>query len=233
MIDWHSHILPRMDDGSHSVAESLFMLRAEADQGVEAVVATPHFYANEDSVESFLDRRSRSLEALKAELYEGSIEIRVGAEVRYYQGISRMAELDELRIDGTKLLLLEMPMCTWTEYMIRELTELAGRSSIKLVLAHIERYLGLQKRAVWDRIYESGALAQVNASYFTAFTTKRRAISLLGDGKIAFIGSDCHNMTSRTPNLGSAYEVIRKKLGEDFVKQMNEYGHSVLEKINN
>ena len=46
MIDWHSHILPAMDDGSHDETESLAMLSSMADQGVDTVIATPHFLAN-------------------------------------------------------------------------------------------------------------------------------------------------------------------------------------------
>lgn len=44
MLDIHSHILPKMDDGS-SVEESLKLLRTSAEQGITEIVATPHFYA--------------------------------------------------------------------------------------------------------------------------------------------------------------------------------------------
>ena len=44
--DFHSHILPDMDDGSRCAEDSLKMLRMEAEQGVTRVVATPHFYAH-------------------------------------------------------------------------------------------------------------------------------------------------------------------------------------------
>ena len=44
MIDFHTHILPGMDDGCKSVAESLWMLRQEQQQGVDTVVLTPHYY---------------------------------------------------------------------------------------------------------------------------------------------------------------------------------------------
>ena len=46
MIDFHSHVLPGIDDGSDSVATSLAMLAEMKAQGIEAVFATPHFYAN-------------------------------------------------------------------------------------------------------------------------------------------------------------------------------------------
>lgn len=232
MIDWHSHILPGMDDGSRDTAESILMINMQTAQGVGTVIATPHFYANDETVNSFLERRKKSFEQLKAELPEGSPEILLGAEVRYYQGINRMADLKALRIEGTKLLLLEMPMSSWTEYMVRELIEMSSRSSIKVVLAHIERYLGLQKQSVWNRIFESGILTQVNASLFTSFASRRKALSLLKEGNIHFVGSDCHNMKTRPPRIGKAFEVIEKKLGENYIKQMNEYGYSLLVKAN-
>ena len=144
MIDWHSHILPEMDDGSHDTAESISLVNMQKSQGIETVIATPHFYANDETVDSFLDRRKNAYERLKAEFPEGSPEIVLGAEVRYYQGISRMEGLKSLRIEGSKLLLLEMPMSSWTEYMVRELIEMSAGSSIKIILAHVERYLALQ-----------------------------------------------------------------------------------------
>ena len=42
MVDIHSHILPEIDDGSHSLDESIEMCRASADDGVSVMVATPH-----------------------------------------------------------------------------------------------------------------------------------------------------------------------------------------------
>ena len=227
MIDWHSHILPSIDDGSKDAAESISMLGMQASQGVETVVATPHFYANDETVAAFLSRRSKAMEDLKSQLPENAPKILMGAEVRYYQGISRLEGLRDLTIEGSKLLLLEMPMGIWPESMVRELIELSGKSSVRIILAHVDRYLKLQKQSVWDRIIESGILMQVNADFFTSFASKRKALALLEDGVVQFLGSDCHNTTSRPPQLGKAVEVIRKKLGDDYLDQMNEYGYSL------
>ena len=46
IIDFHSHILPGIDDGSRSTAQSLEMMKLELDQGIGRIVATPHFYAD-------------------------------------------------------------------------------------------------------------------------------------------------------------------------------------------
>ena len=228
-IDWHSHILPGIDDGSRNVEESISLLNSQMAQGVKVAIATPHFYANDESVESFVYKRSKAFELLKAELPETSLEIRLGAEVKYYEGISRLDGLKDLRIEESKILLLEMPMIKWTEYMLRELVELSGKNDIRIVLAHIERYMRFQKQDVWERLLESGILMQTNASFFTSITSKRKALSLLQGGMIHLIGSDCHNMASRPPKLSKASEVIQKKLGHEYINQMNEYGYYLLE----
>ena len=48
VIDFHSHILPGIDDGSRNVEKSLGMLQISASQGVDIIAATSHFYATED-----------------------------------------------------------------------------------------------------------------------------------------------------------------------------------------
>ena len=51
MIDIHSHVLPGIDDGSKSVDMSLAMLKESYKQGVDTVVATPHFYIKENTID--------------------------------------------------------------------------------------------------------------------------------------------------------------------------------------
>lgn len=228
MIDWHSHILPAMDDGSRSVAEGLSLVAALSDQGVDTVVATPHFYANDEGVQQFLSRRKQCFDLLREQLTPDGPRILLGAEVRYYPGIGRLADLKGLCIEGSNLLLLEMPFERWTEYTVREVIELAGSGGVTVVLAHIERYLRLQSGDVWQRLIDGGVLMQVNAGFFCGPLSRRRALRLLTRGRIHLIGSDCHNMTSRPPRLGKAFMIIEKKLGGHFASQMHEYGQSLL-----
>lgn len=226
--DWHSHILPNVDDGSRDVAESLRLLEMLAEQGVGKVIATPHFIADNESVSAFIKRRNDSYNRLKEVANKGMPEIVLGAEVAYYSGISRLSNLKELCIDRTGLLLLEMPFSVWKEYTLKEVVEIATAKNIVVILAHIERYLKFQPYKTLEQLMEIGVLMQVNASYFAELRTRRKALSLLKKGGIQFLGSDCHNLTSRAPKLGTAYEVIKNKFGEDFVWQMNEYGNSLL-----
>lgn len=229
MTDWHSHILPGIDDGSQSVEESLSMLKMLSDQGVERVIATPHFYANNESVEDFLARRDESYARLKEQLFDGAPEIRLGAEVAYYSGISRLPDLKRLCVEGSKCLLLEMPMAKWTEYIIKEIEELAHRGKINLVLAHVDRYQRFQSAKVWDRLCESGCIMQVNASSVIGLATRPKMLKLMRAQSVHCIGSDCHNLTTRAPKIGRAYEIIEKKLGERFVSKIKYFGHYLLD----
>ncbi len=229
MIDFHSHILPNVDDGSKDVEESIDLLNMLSRQNVETVIATPHFLANHEPIDRFLQRRSESVQQLLPELKDGHPKIICGAEVSYYPGISRMEGLDKLRIEGSKLLLLEMPMCKWSDYALSELAELAARGSTRIVLAHLERYMGFQKDSALRTIYQNGILVQCNASFLLEFGTKRRAMSMLGDGRIHMLGSDCHSVKSRPPRIGNAFEAIEKKFGRDFLNNFNEYGYSLLD----
>ena len=229
MTDWHSHILPGMDDGSRSAAESVQMLKVMAEDGrVDTVVATPHFYANDESVESFLQRRERAYRELEPLLTEGFPRILTGAEVRYYPGISRLDGLLDLRIAGSRLLLLEMPFETWTEYDIRELTGLACRGELRVILAHIERYTGYQRPGVIEGLLDSGIMLQTNANFVIRPATRHRALKMLRRGYVQFIGSDCHNLTTRPPNAGKAFEITDKKLGHNFLQEMQGFGNSLL-----
>lgn len=230
MIDWHSHILPGVDDGSHSIEESLKMLDMLMEQQVDTVLATPHFLANEESVDEFLARRDRAYEELRSHVGERNIRILPGAEVKYYAGISRMEDLDKLAIGDTRLLLLEMSMSKWTKFTVQELTELAGIRGLKIVMAHIERYLGYIDLKTIHQLCENGLYMQVNASFFERFFSRSKACRLLDSGLIHFIGSDCHNLTSRPPRIFPAYECIGKKFGENFASQMVEFGYRTLEK---
>lgn len=117
----------------------------------------------------------------------------------------------ELRIEGTTLLLVEMPFQIWTERMVREVAALQEHPDITVLLAHIERYLGSQRKSVWDELLEAGVLMQSNASFFLRWRTRRRALRLLEAGRIHLLGSDCHNMEERPPCMGAALAAIGEK----------------------
>ena len=111
LIDFHTHILPCLDDGSKSVEMSLSMLREETEQGVRHVVLTPHFYARHDDPDRFLASREAAAEALKAAVAEvpGLPTLHLGAEVAYFRGMSDCEILRDFCIGRTECILVELP----------------------------------------------------------------------------------------------------------------------------
>ena len=221
MIDFHSHILPGFDDGSKNTQMSLAMIEEERKQGVHAIVATPHFYADEDSVERFLKRRVHSYERLQEEAGKQNIELPkmyLGAEVYYFPGIGQASMISQLCIQKTGILLLEMPFTQWTSDMLDNVRALVNRPNIKVVLAHIERFYDFQKRKeVWDEIMDLPIYRQMNAGPFLNWKKRRKCLKLLKQQGEVLLGSDCHNLDSRKPNLALGRAVIAEKLGQEYL----------------
>lgn len=208
MIDFHSHILPGVDDGSKSVDESLELLRASADQGIRIICATPHFYPTEDDPDRFLRRRERAWKSLAPAMTGDLPHVLLGAEVYYFSGIAGSDIVGRLRIGGTGILLLEMPFTRWTDSMVREITALGARPGITVMLAHIERYLKYQDPGTWDFLLANNVVMQSNADFFLNWRSRHKAEKMLREGRIHIIGSDCHNMSERPPRIGEALDAV-------------------------
>lgn len=230
-LDFHTHLLPNMDDGSRSVEESLEMIRKMLSQRVGFAAAVPHFYASSDDPVRFFERRKNAYRSLRESMAQQRIKfpIRIGAEVNYFVGITVMDELPQFRIQGSNLLLLEMPFSSWNDRTVSDILELTRRSEYQIVLAHVERYLSYKgNRYLLNRFASHGVKMQVNASSFEGFFGKRRMLSLYDEGLIHFIGSDCHNSTSRPPNAADAYECLAEARGQDAVSELLHHGADAL-----
>ncbi len=233
LTDFHSHILPNLDDGSKSNEDTLQMLRSSRDHGVKRIVATPHFYPHLWSPEKFLGERERAVEDLisvvapyKADGEEFP-EVYAGAEVAYFSGISRCEWMEKLCLQGTRIMLVEMPFERWSENVVDELLDIKSGLEIIPVIAHIERYFPCQPKEFIDELFNQEVLIQFNAESFLNAKTRNRALSHLEEGQIDFIGSDCHDLVSRAPNLGDACRIIEKKLGGNALKKLNDFGDFV------
>ena len=238
MIDFHTHILPGIDDGSKDINMTKDMLLMEKEQGTDLIIATPHFYAHRTRVEEFLMRREHSLARvmeLKSET-PGLPEIKVGAEVYYFDGIGRAEHLPDLCISGTDILLLEMPFAQWSSDMARTVEDLIRKRKLRIVLAHVERYERFQKdRSAWHRIIEMPLTLQMNAesfietgSWLRPSHAHKMCLRLIEEQENCIIGSDCHDMTERPPNIENARLVIKQKAGAERLAAMDKYTQSLL-----
>ena len=220
-IDVHSHILPGIDDGSQSVKETRMMLSLAAGQDVDYMIATPHFYAYKQSVEDFLMERELSYAKLSTILKDEYPEIIFGAEVSFFSGISRAKEIKKLTIEGTNILLLEMPFRPWTKEDIKEVKELINKRKLRIMIAHIERYFGIRgNRQKINEILELPVYVQVNAGSMEKWLTRMKIFKILKKKKVIFLGSDCHGIRTRIPNMINGRERLKKKLGDEKLAHM-------------
>ena len=231
ITDFHSHILPGIDDGSRSVEESLEMLRMEAAHGIRRIVATPHFYPRQNAPEEFLERRAESARRLlEAASRESSLpQILLGAEVYFFSGISDCEQLRELTIDQNGCILVEMPLSPWTDRMYRELQDIHSKQGLIPIIAHVDRYIRpFRTYGSPDRLAELPVLVQANAGFFQDRFTRPMAMRMLRNGQIHLLGSDCHNLTSRAPNLDQTIRLIGKKLGQEAIRWIRSNEDQIL-----
>ena len=234
MIDFHSHFLPRMDDGSASTEQSMRMLRTAYRQGVDQIVATSHFYGHRESPEDFLRRRARSAARLPLAEAEDVPRIFLGAEVYYFESMSHSEDLRRLTIEGSEYILIEMPFVRWSDHILAEVLNVRERLHLTPYIAHLERYATLQRGTDnIEQLMREGFIIQCNAEFFLdkgLFGTGRKALKLFEQGKIHLLGSDMHNMSDRPPNVGPARALIREKLGGEQLEYLDRLGSHILKK---
>lgn len=232
IIDFHSHVLPGIDDGSRDVSMSRQMLRLSAEQGVEVVNATPHFYASRDRIERFLDRRSRAYDRLTEVLTPDLPRLHLGAEVAFFSGISDADRIDALCLEGTDVLLLELPFRPWSERDLAEVEALIRVRGFQLVLAHLERYLLIREnRNYIPRLLELPLQVQINAGSLLEWRRRGKALQLFRQGQAHLLGSDCHNLTDRPPNLTAGRQVLAKKAGQECLARVDAAGARLLKGV--
>ena len=231
--DFHTHVLPGIDDGSRSLKESIALLQMEAKQGITHVVATPHFYPQHDSPEHFLYRRAKAEARLREAMedHAGCPDLIIGAEVYFFHGMSDSDVLSELTIGDNRCILIEMPSSPWSDSMYQELENIYQKRNLLPIIAHIDRYIGpFHTFGIPRRLADLPVMVQANADFFLNRFTAPMAIRMLKEDAVQLLGSDCHNLTTRKPNLQEALAVIQKRLGKEAVSRISYHCQSLLDR---
>lgn len=226
MTDIHTHILFGIDDGAKDIDTSLKMLKSELSDGVDTVVLSPHFNPSRTNTAHFLSVRDTNAKILK-NAYKDEISILTAAEIVINPFLHRLENLDSLCIEGTKVLLLEIPVSSslpiWLEDAIYQLV-LSGYTP---VLVHIERYKFLRDIPTLKKLTELGAVTQVNCSLFDSpgFFEKRFINKAAKLGLLHVMGSDCHSDSWRKPcylkGLNNAAKIVSKEFSQKLKDNTN------------
>lgn len=219
-IDFHTHILPGIDDGTPDIGESLKLLKILSESGVDAVVLTPHFYRQNETIAQFLKRREKSFAQLceAAENVPHLPKLILGAEVYFFPSLSSDADFEKLCIDGTDYILLELPFECFYNQLYSNLMKFMNRCNKKIILAHIERYLsfGNTLNDIMRLLESENFICQMNCSSIakSGIFKRKQLLKMINDGTISVIGTDTHNLSDRPPMYQKAEQLIRKKCGE-------------------
>ena len=228
IIDFHSHILPGIDDGARNLETSLAMLDMIKAYHGDIMLATPHFYASRDRIDTFLERRENARDALFAAMEEdgqsGYPAIRCGAEVAFFDGISKAKDIGRLTIDGTNILLLEMPFTPWTDENLKEVEALIHDRGFRVLIAHLERFLWMPgNKSQAAQLLTLPVTIQINAEAFEGSWLHTRAlVRMFKEGKAHVLGTDCHGAHHRIPNLMQGRDFLKKKAGADILQRIDE-----------
>lgn len=213
MTEYHCHILPGIDDGAKDVETSLAMIKMMKAQGVERIVATSHFYAHrEKSVAEFLKKRQAAFDKIRDKA--AVKEIYLGAEVAVENGISELADIEKLAVEGTRMILLELPYRAYSKWMSEEIYNIGAEFNLKVMLAHVHRYLEYYSKDELEGILSTKAVMQINNEAFAGWREKKLVKRIIDDEKRFAFGSDAHNLDDRKPN----WDLLKKKVKPDVIE---------------
>ncbi|MBX3173885.1 MAG: hypothetical protein KF709_05700 [Gemmatimonadaceae bacterium] len=228
IVDFHSHVIPSVDDGSTSIDQSLTALRAFAEQGVVNCVLTPHFDAsltrNSTALAARLGEFDRSWTALCAavENADGLPQLHRGCEVMLDEPDADLSD-PRIRLDGGRFVLCEFPSLRLppnAEIAIHNLVDRGWQP----IVAHPERYrnldAGLERLR---RLRDAGAYFQLNATSLIGRHGEqpaRVARRLLELGWGEYLSSDYH--ARGIPGVAKALANLREWGGAAQALRMSE-----------
>ena len=220
MIDFHSHILPEIDDGSKSYEESIKMLNEAKEVGFNKVISTSHYAVNCYEVPEY--KRKELLEELMQE--QNMPELLLGSEIFLtYNIVDLLEEYKASTINGTKYILIELPLREHF-FNLKDILYRLKEKDYKIILAHPERYSMVHKN--FNILYELsdlGILFQANYGSILGIygmAAKSTIKKMLKNNLVTFLGTDAHRENSIYPKIPKAITKIQKFTSEDELEEL-------------
>lgn len=219
LTDWHSHILPGVDDGVKTMEDALAILEEYERLGFKKVWLTPHIMEDYPNKTEDLKRR---FEELKSH-WKGSVEIALASE-NMLDNIfeDRLGKDDFLPIGSEGDHLLVETSYYTPPYAMEEMLEGARKKGYNLILAHPERYRYMEEKD-YKKYKDEGVLFQMNILSLTGAygeTAKKKAEWLLDKDMVDFLGTDIHRLENTIGYINKAN--VKKDLAEKARKVTNQ-----------
>ncbi len=195
--DFHSHLIPGIDDGSKTLEETIELLKLFVKLGYQKVITTPHvmsdFYKNNPG--TILG----GLEVVKKAIETEKIPIEIEAAAEYYLDFHfrELIQKKEVLTFGDNHVLFELSFSQEQPDVNEVIFELVTEG-YKPILAHVERYPFYYNE--WEKIEqyrERGVLLQLNINSLSGHygpQVKKMAEELINRDWIDAISSDCHHI---------------------------------------
>ena len=218
MIDFHSHVIPFIDDGASDLNEAESMLLSAKNQGISTIIATPHFNPYFESVEDFIKKRDLNYQKLLTVCPEG-LTVIPGAEVKLVNNLSKIPNIKDLCIKGTNLILIEPPKAPWPKYIFNEIFNIAGSQKVTPIIAHVERYAknpGDVKKI--SKLLYMDVIIQLSIDSFSSVFKRRILKEILKMDQKIIVSSDAHNSTYRKYNFDAFKKSVIKHFGPELLE---------------
>lgn len=198
-IDYHSHVLPGLDDGATDLQNAAELVSAMKSWGFEKITCTPHINA---LYRNTPDGIRRAFDALQAELEDRKTDITLAMSAEYRLVPETWPEVMEkgwLMPIEDRYILTELPISKREEIgWIRPLEEFRKLVSMGLtpILPHPERYFYLPHRELMEFV-EAGVVIQCNYGSLAGLygiEARDRARALVSEGIVSLYGTDMHNL---------------------------------------
>lgn len=234
MIDIHAHILPGVDDGADSIEEAVAIARSSEEQGIQGIVATPH-YLQEGFQLSPAETKER-VSRLQQVLDKKGIDVKIypGAEIFISPDTGQIIEQGRCSsINNGNYILLELPLGEIPSYTRNVFYDLKVMG-YQVVLCHPERYREIidDPNLLYNWIRD-GIYAQLNASSLTGIygkRVKRAAEILIKHNLVQLIGSDVHSVNHRSQCLIDGIDLVRQLAGDRADDMINNNNRMINDK---
>ncbi len=224
MIDFHSHILPNVDDGSKSTEETFKLIQEARNAGFDGIISTSHYMESYYEVEN--KERQIWIDAISKKLEEQNLKIKLylGNEIYITENIIELIEEGKAStINNTNYVLFEMPLNVKPMNLYDSIFEILKNKFVP-ILAHPERYSFVQKdpELIYD-LMQKGVLMQSNYGSFIGQYGENAQIiakALLKNDMIHFLGSDVHRKETIYPRIPQIIKYLKELVGEKNVNQL-------------
>ena len=225
MIDFHTHIIPNVDDGSSSVEETFALIKEAKEAGFTGIISTSHYI--EGYYESNVAERELWLNALIQNLPKVNFngKLYLGNEIYFTSNIIELLEQQKVTtINNTNYTLFELPLNSKPLNLIDVIYTMQQYKLIP-VLAHPERYSFVQSNPkIIDELIDIGVLMQQNyGSIIGQYGKKAQIIAkkMLEKNYITFFWSDVHKPNKIYKKMPEIIQELQNIIGREKFMQIS------------